>query len=117
MRDRRSENSHDARSITASASREVTISNSIASSSTKDNAAPAARANSLLRMEDMVPPSEWRNEVTTPRCHSWALLVSSCSVSRRRMTTACSAGLSSSARAVSIVPCTKPTKPLTSSSV
>ncbi len=132
-RERRSANSQEARSMMASARREVTISSSMASSETSEKLAmpvmapPADVATPLLRAPGacsspgrvLATPrvSTWRRPLTMPRCQACAPVIRLCTSSRRRCAVACSLGLSCRLRACSMAVCTTPTRPLTSSSV
>ncbi len=116
-RERRSENSHDARSMTASASREVTISSSMVSSSTSASTPPRpGGGRSPGRVAETPCASTWRRPLTMPRCQACAPFCSSCSRSRRRTKTVCSQGLSISERLPSSADCTSGARFRTSSS-
>src|SRR5574337_993919 len=118
MRARRSVNSHDARSMIASARREVRISRSIVSLST--SARPPAGADAVApwaAIAAVAPCSTTScSAAATSACHRGACLPRPCTKSRRRCAVRYSAGRSSSLR-VSLRMCaTTCGKPLTSSS-
>ena len=101
----------------ASASREVTISSSIASSDTSENCSLLLGGRSAPRVAPTPWASAWRKPETIVRCQPCAPAFIVWNSSRRRWNSACSAGFSISERVASSADCTTPTSPLTSSSV